>query len=246
MTINLKDITTLSFDCYGTLIDWESGIWDALQPLLMVNRVSHIDRKTALEEYARFEAAQEAETPEMAYPELMAQVHRSLAEKFALKTNHDLDHGFGASLRHWPAFPDTADALRILRRHFKLVILSNVNREGFVASNRKLGVKFNAIYTAQDVGSYKPNPANFAYMLQKLESDFAVHKDQILHTAQSLPHDHVQARKFGLANAWIDRQNLRDSDNWGATVKVEQRPEFDFYFKTMMEMAEYCDGARKS
>jgi 2-haloacid dehalogenase len=245
MTKNIHEFSALTFDCYGTLIDWESGIWDALQPLLMVNHVSHIDRKTGLEEYARIEAEQEAETPEMPYHEVLAQVHRKLADKFALKTSGDLDHGFGASVRHWPAFADTADALRILKRHFKLVILSNVNRDGFISSNRKLGVKFDAIYTAEDVGSYKPNPANFAYMLQHLEKDFTVHKEQVLHTAQSLHHDHVQARAFGLANAWIDRQGLKDSENWGATAKVEERPEYDFYFTTMMEMAEFCEAAKK-
>ena len=240
MTMKISKFKALTFDCYGTLIDWESGIWDALQPLLMTNRVTHIDRTMGLEAFARIEADQEAETPEMKYPELLAKVHRGLADQFALKTSDKLDHGFGASLRHWPAFPDTADALRILSRHFKLVILSNVNRSGFVSSNRKLGVKFDAIYTAEDIGSYKPNPANFAYLLQHLEMDFGVHRDQILHTAQSLHHDHIPAREFGLANAWIDRQGLRESENWGATAKVAERPEYDYYFSSMMEMAEFC------
>jgi 2-haloalkanoic acid dehalogenase type II len=148
-----------------------------------------------------------------------------------------MDENFGLSVPHWPAFPDSADALRILKKHFKLVILSNVNREGFAASNRKLGVEFDAIYTAEDVGSYKPDPANFTYLLEHLKSDLGVTPGQILHTAQSLFHDHVPAAEFGLARAWIDRQDLANSDNWGATARVENRPEVDFLFSTMAEMA---------
>ena len=135
-------------------------------------------------------------------------------------------------------FPDTADALRALKRHFKLVILSNVNRDGFAASNRKLGVDFDAIYTAEDVGSYKPTPRNFEYMLERLSADLGLAAGDVLHTAQSLFHDHVPAREFGLANAWIDRQGLDEGGNWGATAPVAERPEVDFLFPTMAAMAE--------
>ena len=137
----------------------------------------------------------------------------------------------------WPAFPDTADALRILKRHYKLVILSNVHRDGFAASNRKLGVDFDAIYTAEDVGSYKPSNANFEYLLAHLESDLGMRGADVLHTAQSLHHDHAPAKRFGLANAWIDRQRLSEGGSWGATEKVEAMPEMDFKFFSMDEMA---------
>ena len=237
MTKSLHDYKVLTFDCYGTLIDWESGIWDALQPLLLANH-SMIDRDTALLAFAEAESAQEAATPDMLYPKILENVHRALSKRFELETNIDLDRTFGNSVPHWPAFPDTADALRILKQHFKLVILSNVNREGFAASRRKLGVDFDAIYTAQDVGSYKPNPANFDYMLEHLQSDLGLGKDDILHTAQSLFHDHVPARNAGLACAWIDRQNLAGGGSWGATALVDNRPEVDFHFATMMEMAQ--------
>ena len=113
-----------------------------------------------------------------------------------------------------------------------MVILSNVHREGFAASNRKLGVSFDAIYTAQDVGSYMPYIANFEFMLKALGKDFGIESDQILHTAQTLHHDHVPATKVGLDKAWIDRQNLSNSDNWGGTAIVNDRPEVDFIFTT--------------
>lgn len=236
MQKRLTDYKALTFDCYGTMIDWESGIWDAMQPLILANGCDDITRQVGLQAYAVIETEQECETPDMLYPQLLNRVHNSLANHFDLKTTAELDSNFGNSVPHWPAFPDSADSLRVLKKYFKLVILSNVNRDGFAASNRKLGVKFDAIYTAEDIGSYKPNPANFEYMLTKLKKDHCINADQILHTAQSMHHDHVPASQFGLAKAWIDRQNLHGSDNWGATAKVDKLPSVDFRFNTLAEM----------
>jgi len=236
MSKRLEDFTTLTFDCYGTLIDWETGIWDAMQPLFAANGAD-FERGEALAAYARAESGAQAEHPGMVYPRILARAHRSMAVELGLKTTDELDTTFGQSLPHWPAFPDTAGALRKLKRRYKLVILSNVDRAGFAASNQKLGVTFDAIYTAEDIGSYKPNPRNFAYMLVHLKADLGVEKAQILHTAQSLFHDHVPARAAGLANAWIDRQGLSTSDNWGATAKVAGRPKCDFVFPDMISLA---------
>ena len=118
------------------------------------------------------------------------------------------------------------------------MILSNVHREGFGASNKKLGIEFDAVYTAEDVGSYKPNARNFDYLIEHVKKDLNLPADQILHTAQSLHHDHVPATKAGLAKAWIDRQGLADSDNWGATASVAKRPAVDYRYTTLMQMAE--------
>jgi len=238
VTTQLSDYKVLTFDCYGTLIDWETGIWDALQRLLMSNKCSDIDREKALSAYAILESRQESETPDLLYPALLSRVHSAFAAQFDLQTTAELDADFGISLPHWPAFPDTADALRYLKTQFKLVILSNVSRDGFGASNRKLGVEFDAIYTAEDIGSYKPAPANFEYLLDRLRQDHGLEKRDILHTAQSLFHDHVPAKSFGLANAWIDRQRLSESGSWGATAQVSERPQIDYRFFSMGEMAE--------
>ena len=237
MTKPLTDYKALTFDCYGTMIDWESGIWDAMQPLILASGRDDVTRQRGLEAFAGIETAQELATPGMLYPEILSHVHQSLADHFEIESSLELNQAFAGSVPHWPAFPDSADALRLLKKHFKLVILSNVNRDGFAASKRKLGVEFDAIYTAQDVGSYKPNPANFDYMLEHLKADLEINPDQILHTAQSLHHDHVPAVSAGLARAWIDRQDLAHSDNWGATAVVENRPEVDFHFSSLMEMA---------
>jgi len=244
MSKRLSDHKALTFDCYGTLIDWEAGIWDALQPLLMANGRRDVTRVGALESFARLEHKHETETPGMLYTDVLTSVHRDFAAKFDLQTSAQLDADFGRSIPHWPAFPDTADALRYLKMHYKLVILSNVSREGFAASNRKLGVEFDAIYTAEDIGSYKPAAANFDYLLKRLSEDHGLTDSDILHTAQSLFHDHVPARSFGLANAWIDRQRLSEAGDWGATAKVEERPEVDFLFFSMQELADADRGER--
>ncbi|MCZ6863607.1 MAG: haloacid dehalogenase type II [Alphaproteobacteria bacterium] len=243
---SLSDYTTLTFDCYGTLIDWESGIWDAYQPLIAASGRADITRGAGLATHARLESAQQAVTPGMLYPELLSRVHGQFAHHYGLVTTAELDAGFGGSIACWPAFPDTADALRRLKQRYKLVILSNVNQAGFAASNRKLGVAFDAIYTAEDVGSYKPDPRNFEHMLARLEADHGIARGQILHTAQSLFHDHVPASDFGLAKAWIDRQGLSEGGAWGATAEVASRPEADFLFPTMVAMADAVEAGSKS
>ena len=238
MSKRLGDHKALTFDCYGTLIDWEAGIWDALQPMLGLNNRRDITRSEALEAFGELEHQHETDTPGMLYTDILTRVHKGLASRFELQTTDALDVEFGRSLPHWPAFPDTADALRYLKQHYKLIILSNVSREGFAASNRKLGVEFDAIYTAEDIGSYKPSAANFEYLLARLCEDHGLEKSDILHTAQSLYHDHVPARAIGLANAWIDRQRLSEAGDWGATAKVDEKPDLDFVFFSMQELAD--------
>ena len=239
----LTEYRVLTFDCYGTLIDWECGIWDALQPLLMQVSRADVTRHAALLAFGKFETRHERETPDLRYSELLARVHRDIAEHFGIATSEALDDAFGASVPLWPAFPDSAIALRVLARHYKLVILSNVHRDGFAASNRKLGVEFDAVYTAEDIGSYKPADANFEYLLSHLRSELGMDEAHILHTAQSLHHDHVPARRFGLANAWIDRQRLSEGGSWGATEEVVAVPETDFLFFSLAEMAEAVEAA---
>jgi len=235
---SLGAFKVLTFDCYGTLIDWESGIWDAFQPLISSNGRNDLNRRQMLEAFAVAESEQETETPGLIYSQILARVHALVAAEFGLETTAVLDRDFGHSLPHWPAFGDTADALRYLQQHYKLVILSNVHRDGFAASNRKLGVDFDAVYTAQDIGSYKPSPRNFEYLLQHLRDEHGLEKQDILHTAQSLFHDHAPARSFGLATAWIDRQRLSETGKWGATAKMDELPDTNYVFHSMEEMAQ--------
>lgn len=233
----LTDYRVLSFDCYGTLIDWEAGIWDALQPLIVANDRSDVLRAQALTVFAGFETRREESSPGFAYPEILAAVHGDLAAHFDMENTDALDAAFAASVPYWPAFSDSADALRSLASRYRLVILSNIDRAGFAASNRRLGVEFDAVYTAEDIGSYKPDDRNFSYLLSRLGDDFGLGADDVLHTAQSLYHDHVPAIRRGLSTAWIDRQRQSEGGAWGATAAVENRPDPDYLFFSMAELA---------
>jgi 2-haloacid dehalogenase len=232
--VKLSDFKVLTFDCYGTLIDWESGIWGALQLLLQAND-HKISREAALTDYGRIEPEQEHETPGLVYRELLVRVHEKLAKTWGLKTTPAMDLAFGQSVPEWPAFPDTVEALQYLKQHYKLVILSNVDRQSFAGSNKRLGVTFDAIYTAEDVGSYKPDPRNFAYMLREL-GKLGYAKADILHTAQSLFHDHVPAEAIGLARCWINRRGDTGKGG-GATSAVAKMPSLDFQFPSLGAMA---------
>ena len=227
--------TTLTFDCYGTLIDWESGIWDGLQQLLQTNN-STLMRQTCLEAFAEIESAVQAQQPDRLYPEILQLTHELFAKQFALRTTPELDTRFANFVPFWPAFPDSADMLRRLKVHFKLVILSNVDRNSFARSNERLGVEFDAIFTAEDIGSYKPNPENFAYMMRNLDCK----KTEILHVAQSLFHDIQPATDAGLNSVWIDRQGLADGGSWGATAKIDRVPQAEKRFSTLQEFTEFA------
>jgi 2-haloalkanoic acid dehalogenase type II len=125
--------------------------------------------------------------------------------------------------------------LQYLKKHYKLVILSNVDNESFSFSNQKLGVEFDAIYTAEDIGSYKPSLGNFEYMLKQLRT-IGVKADEILHTAESLFHDHKPANQVGLASCWIYRR--RNDKGFGATMDPGAMPRYDFQFTSLSELAE--------
>lgn len=233
--MNLTDFKVLTFDCYGTLIDWETGIWHALSPLVDKSGGARV-RDAALEDFARHEAEQETATPAMPYSQLLSTVYRRLAQEWDVAATPAEADRFGASVPDWPEFPDSAAALAYLKRHYRLVILSNVDRKSFRASNARLRVEFDAVYTAQDIGSYKPDPRNFEYLLRHLHEDFGLAKPDILHTAQSLFHDHVPAKKLGLSTAWIDRRHA--ISGWGATVPPPGTPKYDFRFDSLAALAE--------
>ena len=232
--MKLTQFKVLTFDCYGTLIDWESGIFNALVPLARKAKASE-PRDQLLQAFARHESAQEEATPAMPYSQLLSVVYRRLATEWGVAVTNEEANIFGASIPDWPEFSDSVNALQYLKKYHKLVILSNVDRISFRSSNARLKVDFDAIFTAQDIESYKPNHRNFEYMLRRLHDDFRLEKSDILHTAQSLFHDHAPANHFGLASAWIDR---RGSDQgWGATVPPPGTPKYNFHFDSMAGMA---------
>ena len=231
--MRLSDFSVLSFDCYGTLIDWESGIVAALAPWLAAHDVAP-DRERVLAAFSSAEAPHQQATPGMLYRDLLAEVHGAIADQFGLARDPAAARAFGASIANWPAFPDSAEALRYLEQHYRLVILSNVDRASFAHSNDRLGVSFDPVYTAEDIGCYKPDPRNFAHMLAGL-GERGIAKEQILHTAESLFHDHVPAKACGLATCWIHRRAGRQG--FGATRAPEDEVRPDFRFATLAAMA---------
>jgi 2-haloacid dehalogenase len=230
--MKLTDFKALTFDCYGTLIDWESGMIEALKPLTS-KAPRPLSRNEILEAHARHESSQQIQTPAKPYRELLATVYRRLAEEWGVAVSWSDCVAYGSSVKDWPAFADSADALQYLKRRYKLVILSNVDNESFSASNEKLQVAFDAVYTAEDCGSYKPSSRNFEYMLAKLET-LGIHKHDILHTAESLFHDHAPANEHGLASCWIYRRH--DQQGFGATMTPAQAPKYDFRFDSLADL----------
>ena len=232
--MKLTDFDVLTFDCYGTLIDWENGILQTLKTLTDLAS-QPMSRDRILEDFAAEEVAQETETPDMVYSEVLTHVHQRLEKRWGIETSSEVARTFGQSVGKWPAFADSASALMYLAKYYKLVILSNVDRASFAQSSERLMVTFDGVYTAQDIGSYKPNSRNFAYMIDHVKQDFGVDKNRILHVAQSLYHDHEPARAHGLANVWIDRRY--DQDGWGATKAPASRPQVDWHFHSMADLA---------
>jgi 2-haloalkanoic acid dehalogenase type II len=230
--MRLSDFKALSFDCYGTLIDWESGILEALQPL---RQRSGATAEDMLEAYGPIEHDIEVQQPGLAYSRLLERVHERLCGQFGVEPDEVEAAKFGGSVGDWPAFPDSAEALAYLKQHFKLIILSNVDRASFAGSNRRLGVEFDRIFTAQDIGSYKPDLRNFEYLLAGVRDD-GIAKSELLHVAQSLFHDHVPANRIGIASAWIDRRAGKAGS--GATALPDPTPHYDFRFTSLGELAD--------
>lgn len=239
MTLDARSIRALSFDCYGTLIDWESGIWDALQPLFLRHPDKAPSREAALQAFSAIEPEIERMAPRRPYEMVLADAHARIAAQFGCRSSSALDAAFGESLPHWPAFPDSASALRRLAKRFKLLILSNVSNEGIRASVRKLGVSFDALYTAEDIGSYKPDLANFKYLLDHLDTDHGLPPTALVHVAESLFHDHVPARMLGLRTAWIDRRGLSTGAAPGATRLPDAQPDVTV---TVRSLAAFADA----
>lgn len=223
----------LTFDCYGTLIDWEAGISAGLRRALGPAARGLAD-DDLLERYARHEAAAEA-GPYLRYREVLARCLRGVAAELGAEPGAAAVAAFAGSVGEWPAFPDSAAALARLAGRFRLGVITNCDDDLFAASNRRLGVAFEWVVTAEQVGGYKPSRRNFEVALARID----VPRERILHVAQSLFHDHVPARQLGLATAWIDRRH--DRPGFGATPPAEASP--DVAAPDMASFAELALGS---
>jgi 2-haloacid dehalogenase len=229
-TIDFTHVDALTFDCYGTLIDWEAGLGAAFRDVLDAHGMRH-DQEDVLERFARHEAAAEA-GPYRRYREVLAAGLLGVAGELGFEPSPDEVERFSRSVEDWPAFPDSTDALRRLKRRFRLGVLTNCDDDLFAASNRRLAVDFDWVITAEQIGSYKPSERNFEVMLARL----ALPQDRIVHVAQSLFHDHAPAKRLGFTTVWIDRR--QDRPGSGATPPADAQPD-----ATFQDMASFAAAA---
>jgi 2-haloacid dehalogenase len=201
--MDFSNFTSISFDCYGTLIDWESGILPALQSVL-ANHGQSLPDAAILELYGEFEA--EAESgPYQSYRDVLQSVVRGFAHRLQFQASSAEICSLHESIPAWPPFPDTIAALRQLQQRYKLVVISNIDDDLFAETRKHLNVEIEDVITAQQAGSYKPSLNNFELALRRL----ALSPDRLLHAAQSVYHDVVPARSLGISTVWVNRKSAR-------------------------------------
>jgi 2-haloacid dehalogenase len=234
--LDFSQFEILTFDCYGTLIDWESGILKALHPLMQKHGVKVSDEEV-LEAYAEAESKAEA-LPFKPYREVLSQVVRDLGAKFRFKPTDQDQGSLADSIKTWQPFPDTVEALKRLHRRYKLSIISNIDDDLFHETAKVLQVPFDYVTTALEVGSYKPSFNNFHRALQKMN----ITKDRVLHVAQSLHHDVEPTRALGIRSVWVNRR--RGKSGSGATIKSSVKP--DLEVPDLKSLADLAVGNQQS
>jgi 2-haloacid dehalogenase len=228
-SIDYPAFEVLTFDCYGTLIDWEAGIAAGLGAVTRAHRVDVPDEEL-LTTYAGHEAALEA-GPYLRYREVLARACRAVCADFGIEPRDDEVEAFAGSVGDWPAFPDSEAALTGLSHRFELAVITNCDDDLFAVSNGRLGVTFDHVITAQQAGSYKPSHRNFELAFERIGRP----RERILHVAQSLFHDHVPAKELGLTSVWINRRAGREGT--GATPPAPAATS-DATFSDMASFAE--------
>ncbi|CCD52286.1 hypothetical protein ACHAO1_002489 [Botrytis cinerea] len=246
----LTDFKLLSFDVYSTLIDEKGGLFTGLHPLL--SRLpeplkSHTlnSRASTLQTFQTHEHHLQKTHPTLPYPSILHLAYLSFAQSLPLTPPPDPSaleseaQEFSQKIPNWPAFPDTVSALQKLHKHYKLVILSNINEESIEGTIRNnIDVGWDAVYTAQRIGSYKPDLRNFEFLIEHVEEDLGVKKEEILHTAQSLRADHVPVKKMNMTGVWIDRGNEGQDYE-----KLKDEVVYAWKFSTLGEMADAVEEA---
>lgn len=232
MMLDLSRFEFLSFDCYGTLINWESGILGYLRPLLKSKGLSVADDEI-LSRYSEFEPRQQQ--PYKPYRDVLAAVVRDFAGHYGIGVTEQEANGLAESIRNWGPFPDTVNGLKKLKTRYKLAVLSNIDDDLFALTAPKLGVAFDAVVTAQQVQSYKPSLRNFETLLARLP----VSKDRLLHVAESLYHDVAPAQSIGIATVWVNRRQGRPA----AASKLAEATA-DLEVPTVGELADLANDFR--
>lgn len=216
--LNWTGFEWLSFDCYGTLIDWETGILGYLRPLLNAKGCDAADSRI-LSLYSEFEPREQSGAYR-SYRDVLAAVMRDFAEEFQIELSAAEANGLAESLAEWRPFPDTVSGLQYLKSRYRLAILSNIDDDLFAQTARRLQVPFDLVITAQQAGSYKPSQRNFELLRESIGSP----SDRLLHVAESLFHDVAPARELGIATVWVNRRKGKPAS---ATRLVDVEPDLE-------------------
>jgi 2-haloacid dehalogenase len=214
--MGFESIRLITFDCYGTLIDWETGMLTAMRPLFSRNGRRTNDAQI-LEQYGEVELELES-GPYLPYHHVLSRAVQEVGLRLGIKITGDEGRSFADSLTRWEPFPDTVASLQALAKRFRLGIISNVDDDLFSATRKKLQVTFDVVVTAQQVGSYKPSFKNFQEALRRS----GLEKEKILHAGQSIFHDIIPANSLGIRNVWVNRPSIRPGA--GATKPAVAQP----------------------
>jgi 2-haloacid dehalogenase len=216
---SFEEFEVLTFDCYGTLIDWETGLWGALRPILAAHGLDPVPDRV-LELYGELESAAEGGAYRE-YKGVLRTVLEGLGGRLGFVPTAEESARFATSVKEWPAFPDSAAALQALHRRYRLAVVSNIDDDLFAHSARRLQVDFDWVVTAQQARSYKPSHNNFRLAFERI----GVPKQRILHVAQSLFHDIAPANALGLSSVWVNRRRTKAGP--GATPPAQARPDLE-------------------
>ena len=203
--INFNEYQALTFDCYGTLVDWQSGILGAMKPILAAHDVE-LDDREIINYYAEIEPGIQQDGY-LKYREVLKKGVQKFGNRFGFTPTATEIESLPESLQNWQPFPDTVEALQFLKQKYKLVIISNIDDDLFAGTAKHLKVEFDEIITAEQAKSYKPSLNNFKLAFSRI----GIPQEQILHVAASLYHDIIPARSLGLTNVWVNR-NAEDSN----------------------------------
>jgi len=217
--LDFNRFQALTFDCYGTMINWETGIFSALRPILAVHDKTVSDF-ALLELYSELEL--KAEQGEYrTYREVLQSVVTGFGERLGFKPSEEEIRTLPGSLPRWPPFPDTVAALKRLQTRYRLAVISNIDDDLFATSEPKLQTRFDQVITAEQARSYKPSLNNFRLALKQL----GLAPDQVLHVGQSLYHDVIPAKSLGIATAWVNRPSPRPGA--GAARSADGKPDLE-------------------
>lgn len=241
-------IKALSFDIYGTLVDWEGGIATAARATTLGPYLPK-EHKELMLGIEKHDTTVQRENPTMKQCDVIAEGLRRYAKELKIVEDGKLTQGevdeaakqYGGRIGDYPAFPDTVEAIQKLGTHYKLIPLTNVDNASFKQTlpGPLKGCHFDAIYTAEDIGSYKPDLKNFHYLLSHLKSDFGIEQAELCHVAQSLFHDHAPASQMQMQSVWVDRKGFMGGDNENAQEKFA----FQLRVESLGELATIVDAA---